>query len=96
MYRTLKLSRSGIWSISYIEDGEINRMELSASSHENVVFHEAAWLRAYADLYDISSVIVHHNGHRYYYAGWQPDMLIEFVNEIGVVVWSGRYPEWDH
>ena len=30
------------------------------------------------------------------YVGWQPGMLYEYEDSDGNVVWSCRFPEWDH
>lgn len=45
--------------------------------------------------YDVIEVVV--DGRRVEYSGWQPGMLIEFVDcETGEFVWDCCRPDWDH
>ena len=45
--------------------------------------------------YDVEAIYV--EGRRVKYMGWQPDMLYEFYDaETGEVVWSHKFPNWDH
>ncbi len=59
-------------------------------------FERAAELAAMDDVYELENIQLHHNGRTYKYVGWQRGMLIEFVNEFGVVVFADFYPEYDH
>ena len=45
--------------------------------------------------YDVIEVVV--DGRRVEYSGWQPGMLIEFIDcETGEFVWDCCRPDWDH
>ena len=86
--------------VSYTDDdGEPEVIRFSASEHRDpldIAFGQAAYTQAFSDIANISRVRVHHQGRVYYYAGWQPGMKIEFVNQLGVSIWCERFPRWDH
>lgn len=94
MARAIKELHPAKWFVSYVDDEGVEaRVEMPG---EREAFLKAAELAAFDDLYDIRQVRVRHAGRTYYYAGWQPGMLIEFVTILGVVVYSGYFPRWDH
>ena len=64
---------------------------------EEEMFYEAARFYAFNDLdtgMEITKIVC--EGRNCYYTGWQPDMVIEFVNDDEEIIWSGQFPQWDH
>lgn len=59
-------------------------------------FYAAAKEQVMSDCSGVHHIRVHHAGRTFRYAGWQPDMLVEFVNEFGTTVWSQNLYEYDH
>ena len=98
MVTELKALHSGKWTISWLtEDNEADRMVFDPDVYPGAVFNTAANLVAFGDLTGVRMIRVRHNGRSYKYAGWMPGMLIEFeALGSGHVVWSERYPHWDH
>lgn len=62
------------------------------------VCNYAAELIAFADCSDTNFLYIKdtNSDEEYAYCGWQPDMLIEFVNSAGKVVYSHSFPQWEH
>ena len=61
------------------------------------LFYELASIYAFNDL-DIGMRVtkIVYEGMQCHYIGWQPDMVIEFANENGDIIYGGQFPEWDH
>lgn len=61
------------------------------------MFENAARCIAFDDLSDDVFESCYVDGNEYLYAGWQPGMVYEFIDEeTGKVVYSTCHPEWDH
>ena len=61
------------------------------------VFEYAAHAICFSDCCDDDIEAIYVNGRRVKYVGWQPGMLYEFYDaETGEVVWSRKFPHWDH
>jgi hypothetical protein len=59
--------------------------------------HKASQIYAWSDCddtYRIEEIMC--DGKELCYVGWQPDMLFEFVNENGEIVYSASFECWDH
>lgn len=94
MIRQLKHTRKAPFTVTWETEDSTERETYYG---EDEAFFAAAELQAFSDCSDAHNIKVHHNGSTYRYAGWQPGMLIEFVNEkLGTSRWYGRFPEWDH
>lgn len=72
--------------MKYFEKGDIGALCYKASQ-----FY--AWSDC-DDTYEIVEIMC--DGKELYYVGWQPNMLFEFVNEDGCLVYSAEFPEYDH
>lgn len=72
--------------MKYFEKGDVGALCYKASQ-----FY--AWSDC-DDTYRIDEIMC--DGVEFYYRGWQPGMLFEFVSENGGIVYSASFPEWDH
>lgn len=64
---------------------------------KNELFYELAKIYAFDDLdtgMKITKIV--YEGMHCHYIGWQPDMVIEFANENGDIIYGGEFPQWDH
>lgn len=77
----------------YTMDGD--RSEKAYTSRR-ALLDAAAEIYCFADCCPVSIEEIVANGEKVHYAGWQPGMLYEFVNEQGETVYSETFPEWDH
>ena len=94
MIRQMKHTRKAPWAVTFEFEGKTER---ELYQDEDDAFYVAAECQAFSDFNEAHNIKVHHQGSTYRYAGWQPGMLIEFVNEkLGASRWSGRFPRWDH
>lgn len=92
------MARNAVKMTDYFYETEYDDGEkyITFFDTKDELFYEAAKLTAFDDLdtgMSITEIVC--EGRNCYYAGWQPDMVIEFLNDEGVV-WSGQFPEWDH
>ena len=62
----------------------------------NQWFAELAHTLAFSDCSDEEVVLIIYEGKEIHYVGWQPDMLYEFADEAGNILWSNSFPQWDH
>ena len=62
----------------------------------NAWFAELAHTLAFSDCSDEEVVLIIYEGKELHYVGWQPNMLYEFADEEGNIVWSNSFPQWDH
>lgn len=71
-------------------------MTAYTADHTDAMFFAAAQTIAFDDLTNaqISKMIYH--GRELHYAGRQPGMLIEFLDEDNRVIWSRSFENWDH
>lgn len=60
------------------------------------IFYTAANMIAFNDCSDIEVIDIVINNEEYFYVGWQPDMLFEFEDKDGNVVWRRYFPNWNH
>ena len=60
------------------------------------LFETASRIFAYSDLADVSVDLMLIKGKKCFYSGWQPDMIFEFENSEGKIVYSTCHPEWNH
>lgn len=62
----------------------------------NEVLYAAAKMICFCDCIpdDVREIYV--GGAEVKYMGWQPGMLFEFSGANGRIIWSRRFPEWDH
>ena len=60
------------------------------------LFYEVAKFYAFDDLDTGMKVTSIYCEGPCWYTGYQPDMVIEFDNIDGKIIWSGQFPEWDH
>lgn len=59
-------------------------------------FTELSYTLAFSDCSDEAVILITYHGKRLHYVGWQPNMLYEFADEEGNIVWSHSFPQWDH
>ena len=85
-YIKLRDRETGKIEYRYFEKGDVG-----ALCHKASEFY--AW-SDYDNTYEIVEIMC--NGKKLRYLGWQPDMLFEFVNEDGDVVYSANFPQWEH
>lgn len=50
----------------------------------------------FSDCSDIEIKSIYTNGEKVYYKGWQPNMFFEFATDDGKIVFSAKFPEWEH
>lgn len=62
----------------------------------NQWFAELAHTLAFSDCSDEGVILIIYEGKEIHYVGWQPDMLYEFADEAGNIIWSNSFPQWDH
>ena len=62
----------------------------------NQWFAELAHTLAFSDCSDEEVILIIYEGKEIHYVGWQPDMLYEFADEAGNIIWSNSFPQWDH
>lgn len=95
MVRTLKELHPAKYCVSFVYDDDKSCVRMPTDTRW-LAFYKAAERAAMDDIYEISKIRVHHAGRTYRYVGWQPGMLVEFVNELGVTIFSAHFPQWDH
>ena len=62
----------------------------------NQWFAELAHTLAFSDCSDEEVILIIYEGKEIHYVGWQPDMLYEFADEAGNIIYSNSFPQWDH
>lgn len=62
----------------------------------NEVLYTAAKMICFSDCGEDEVREIYIDGAKVEYLGWQPGMLFEFCGANGRIVWSRRFPEWDH
>ena len=66
------------------------------SNEINSWFAELARILAFSDCSKEEIILIIYEGKEIHYVGWQPDMLYEFADEAGNIIWSNSFPQWDH
>jgi hypothetical protein len=85
-YIELRDRETGEIEYRYFEKGDIGAL-----------CYKASQLYAWADCDDTYEVVgVMCDGEALYYKGWQPNMLFEFYDCNGTIVYSANFPQWDH
>ena len=85
---------NGVLLLHWIDDNETT---LERFEDIDQMLHSASRIYAFSDLDDSLEIKgIYWNDKKLHYAGWQPDMLYEFKDESGEVVWRNWYPSWDH
>ena len=69
---------------------------ITPSKGINQWFTELAHTLAFSDCSDEEVILIIYEGKEIHYVGWQPDMLYEFADEVGNIIWSNSFPQWDH
>ena len=59
-------------------------------------FTELAHTIAFSDCSGEEVILIIYEGKEIPYIGWQPNMLYEFTDEAGNIIWSNSFPQWDH
>lgn len=80
------------------DDLDTNTCYIHYFENENEMYRWAAKFFAFEDL-DTGMEIdaIYNYGREIIYAGWQPDMLIEFIDKwSNTSVWAEYFPEWNH
>ena len=73
-----------------------NIYTVTPSKGINQWFAELAHTLAFSDCSDEEVILIIYEGKEIHYVGWQPDMLYEFADEAGNIIWSNSFPQWDH
>lgn len=63
----------------------------------DTLLRDAAEMICFSDNSDeiVEAIVV--QGWKIEYLGWHPDMLFEFRDQVtGEIIWSERFPQWDH
>lgn len=85
-YIALKDNETGEIEKRFFEKGDIGALCYRASQ-----FY--AWSDC-DDTYSIDEIMC--DGEAIFYKGWQPDMLFEFYDCNGTIIYSANFPQWDH
>lgn len=51
---------------------------------------------AFDDCSNERVLYIMYRGKELHYTGWKPGMTYEFADKKGNIIWSARFPEWDH
>lgn len=91
-----RASSSMVSFVVYRDNGAVATIRFDNETDEDVIFTQVAKMICYADCTDIDVEYIAINDRRYDYAGWQPNMLFEFLDEDGNSYWAQSFPEWEH
>ena len=90
----MKFEGVGVVKEHWIDDDETTFTTFTSLDQ---MCHELSKFYAFRDLDDSLEIIdIYWNGKPIHYAGWQPDMVYEFCNQAGEVIWRNEYPNWEH
>lgn len=56
----------------------------------------ASSLICFSDCADEEILSIRSGAHNIEYVGWQPNMVYEFVDETGNIIFSRSFPNWEH
>jgi hypothetical protein len=85
-YIALKNNETGEIEKRFFEKGDVGALCYKASQ-----FY--AWSDC-DDTYSMDEIVC--DGEAIFYKGWQPNMLFEFYDCNGTIVYSANFPQWDH
>jgi hypothetical protein len=85
-YIALKNNETGEIEKCFFEKGDVGALCYKASQ-----FY--AWSDC-DDTYSMDEIVC--DGEAIFYKGWQPNMLFEFYDCNGTIVYSANFPQWDH
>lgn len=81
--------------VCYTQDGE---KYIDYYEDKDQMLYTLARSYAFSDCcsdFNIDSIFI--ANHKIVYVGWQPGMLFEFRDVVtNKIIFSGRFPEWDH
>ncbi len=78
------------------DTGEIEKRFFEAGDLGGLCY-KAAQFYAWSDCDDTYSIDeIMYGGEAIFYKGWQPNMLFEFYDCNGTIVYSANFPQWDH
>lgn len=80
----------------YVVRSNDSTYTVTPSKGINQWFAELAHTLAFSDCSDEEVILIIYEGKEIHYVGWQPDMLYEFADEAGNIIWSNSFPQWDH
>ena len=66
------------------------------ANNTNAFFRKLAHTICFADCSDEQVIFISYEGKELHYTGWKPNMLMEFADAEGNVIWAEEFPEWDH
>ena len=84
--------------VKYEQEGE-SGIDFYSDSPEDAdkVLYDVSYMICFADCCDISVNRIVIQGYEVEYAGWQPDMLFEYIDkETGESIWSRHFSRWNH
>jgi hypothetical protein len=85
-YIELRDRETGETEYRYFEQGDIGAL-----------CYKASQLYAWADCDDTYEVVgIMCDGEAIFYKGWQPNMLFEFYDCNGTIIYTANFPQWDH
>ena len=85
-YIALKDNETGEIEKRFFEKGDIGALCYKASQ-----FY--AWSDC-DDTYSIDEIVC--DGEAIFYKGWQPNMLFEFYDCNGTIIYTANFPQWEH
>ena len=93
------MARNAVKMTDYFYETEYDDGEkyITFFDSKDELFYELAKIYAFDDLdtgMKVTKIV--YEGMRCHYIGWQPDMVIEFANENGDIIYGGEFPQWDH
>lgn len=66
------------------------------ANNAEAFFRKLAHTICFADCSDEEVIFISYQGKELHYTGWKPNMLMEFADEAGEIIYSRAFPEWDH
>lgn len=81
-----------------VQTSEGNSYAITPNEHAGIDhwFIRLAKTICFDDCSDERVIYIMYQGKEITYAGWQPNMLMEFIDSEGSIIWSNSFPEWDH
>lgn len=84
-------------TIQYCDDSTSTRIyNTNTRADYEQFFYDLAEIYCFADCSDERVLSARYNDEDVYYCGWRPGMLYEFKNRKGEIVYSNRFPHWEH
>ena len=82
-----------------LKDNETGRIEKRFFEQGDLggLCYKASQIYAWSDCDDTYSIDeIMYDGEAIFYKGWQPNMLFEFYDCNGTIIYSANFPQWDH